>query len=113
MLGDYVLHHPITDFPVALLVIAALFQITCLVLKRPQWQVIADATLVVGFVGSLAAVGTGLWLAGSTGLSRVSKFDGRANNVPFVPPTPGRNCSGHVGRQPVAVSGFGENQPAN
>lgn len=62
MLGDYVFHYPITDFSVALLVIAALFQITCLVLKRPQWQVIADATLVVGFLGSLAAVGTGMWL---------------------------------------------------
>ena len=62
VLGDYVLHHPITDFPVALLVIAAMFQVACFVLKRPQWQVIADATLVVGFVGSLAAVGTGVWL---------------------------------------------------
>jgi len=66
MLGDYILHHPITDFPVALLVVAAIFQIACSVLKRPRWQVIADAMLVVGFLGSLAAVGTGLWLVAAS-----------------------------------------------
>lgn len=62
MLGDYVLHFPLTDFAVSLLAIAALIEVARVVLKRPAWAVAVDVLLVSGFLGALAAVGSGLWL---------------------------------------------------
>lgn len=62
MIGNYVLHHPLTDFAVGLLVIAALLEIGRLGLKRPQWQIAVDLLLFLGFGGAIVAVGSGLWL---------------------------------------------------
>lgn len=65
MLGDYILHFPLTDFAVSLLAIAALIDMARLVLKRPAWTTTVDLLLVAGFLGALAAVGSGLWLVSS------------------------------------------------
>lgn len=62
MFGNYILHHPLTDFAVALLVIAALIDVGRLVLRRPQWQAAVDLLLLLGFGGALVSVGSGLWL---------------------------------------------------
>lgn len=62
MLGDYILHYPLTDFAVSLLAIAALIEIGRLVLKRAAWSTAVDLLLVGGFIGALVAVGSGLWL---------------------------------------------------
>lgn len=62
MIGDYVLHFPLTDFAVSLLALAALIDVASRVLGRPQWQVAVDWLLFAGFGGALAAVGSGLWL---------------------------------------------------
>ena len=71
MIGDYVLHFPITDFAVSLLVIAALIDVGRLALRRPQWTAAVDLLAFLGFGGALAAVrrsprravATGWWLA--------------------------------------------------
>ncbi len=65
MLGDYILHFPLTDFAVSLLAIAALIDVGRLVLKRAAWSTAVDILLVAGFLGALAAVGSGLWLVSS------------------------------------------------
>ena len=62
MLGDYVLHYPITDFAVSLLAVAALIELGRIVLRRPSWAPAVDLLLYLGFGGAIAAVGTGLWL---------------------------------------------------
>ncbi len=62
MIGDYVLHFPITDFAVSLLVIAALIDVGRLALRRPQWIPAVDLLAFLGFGGAVAAVATGLWL---------------------------------------------------
>lgn len=62
MLGDYILHFPLTDFAVSLLAVAALIEVARLVVKRPAWAATVDVLLVTGFLGALAAVGSGLWL---------------------------------------------------
>jgi hypothetical protein len=62
VLGDYVLHFPLTDFAVSLLVLAAFIDIGRLILKRPSWTTTVDVLLVTGFLGALAAIGSGLWL---------------------------------------------------
>lgn len=62
MLGDYILHFPLTDFAVSLLAVAALIDVARLVLKRGAWTTTVDLLLVAGFLGALAAVGSGLWL---------------------------------------------------
>ncbi len=66
MIGDYILHFPLTDFAVSLLVIAALIDVGGRLLGRATWTVAVDVLLATGFTGALAAVGSGLWLlAGS------------------------------------------------
>lgn len=66
MIGDYVLHFPLTDFAVSLLVLAAVLDVAQRVLSRPSWRVAVDVLLVTGFIGALVSVGSGLWLlAGS------------------------------------------------
>lgn len=62
MIGDYVLHFPLTDFAVSLLALAALIDVARLVLRRASWATTVDVLLVTGFLGALAAVGSGLWL---------------------------------------------------
>ena len=62
MIGDYILHFPLTDFAVSLLALAALVDVGALVLGRPQWAVAVDWLLFAGFAGAVAAVGSGLWL---------------------------------------------------
>lgn len=63
MLGQYVLHYPITDFAVSLVVLAAFVDLLGRALERPHWKVAVDWLLMTGFAGGLAAMGTGLWLA--------------------------------------------------
>lgn len=70
MLGDYILHFPLTDFAVSLLAIAALIDVARLVLKRAGWITAVDILLVGGFLGALAAVGSGLWLVSSQAHAR-------------------------------------------
>lgn len=62
MLGDYVLHYPLTDFAVSLLTVAALVDLASRLLARPQWNIAVDWLLLTGFAGALAAVGSGMWL---------------------------------------------------
>lgn len=62
MLGDYILHYPLTDFAVSLLAVAALIEIGRLVLERAAWSTAVDMLMVTGFIGALVAVGSGLWL---------------------------------------------------
>lgn len=62
MLGDYILHFPLTDFAVSLLAVAALVDVATRVFARPHWTAAVDWMLFTGFVGVLAAVGSGLWL---------------------------------------------------
>lgn len=66
MLGDYVLHFPLTDFAVSLVVVAAVLDIAWRVLRRPRWEIAVDLSLALGLAGALAAVGSGLWLVAST-----------------------------------------------
>lgn len=67
MIGDYILHFPLTDFAVSLLALAALIDVGRLVLKRAAWATTVDLLLAAGFLGALAAVGSGLWLISSQG----------------------------------------------
>ncbi len=67
MLGDYVLHFPLTDFAVSLLAVAALLDVGRLVLKRATWTTAVDLLLAFGFLGALGAVGSGLWLVSVQG----------------------------------------------
>jgi uncharacterized membrane protein len=60
--GQYVLHYPITDFAVSLVVLAAFIDLLGRGLERPQWQIAVDWLLFTGFAAGLAAMGTGLWL---------------------------------------------------
>lgn len=62
MLGNHVLHYPLTDFAVSLLALAALVDVAGRVLRRPQWSIAVDWLLYTGFAGAVAAVGSGLWL---------------------------------------------------
>lgn len=62
MVGGYVLHYPITDFAVSLLVVAAFVDLLGRALERPQWRIAVDWLLFTGFAGAVAALGTGLWL---------------------------------------------------
>lgn len=62
MLGNYVLHYPLTDFAVSLLALAALVDLAARVFQRPQWSVAVDWLLYAGFGGAVMAVGSGLWL---------------------------------------------------
>lgn len=62
VLGDYILHFPLTDFAVSLLVVGALVEIGSRFLGRSQWQIAVDWFLFAGFAGAVAAVGSGLWL---------------------------------------------------
>jgi uncharacterized membrane protein len=62
VVGNYVLHYPLTDFAVSLLALAALVDVTCRLFARPQWQIAVDCLLFAGFAGAVAAVGSGLWL---------------------------------------------------
>lgn len=62
MIGDYVLHYPVTDFAVSLIVVAAFVDLLGRALERPNWKVAVDWLLFTGFAGGLAALGTGLWL---------------------------------------------------
>lgn len=62
MLGDYVLHFPVTDFAVSLLAVAALIELGRIFLRRPQWATAVDILLLLGFGGAMASVLTGLWL---------------------------------------------------
>ena len=61
MIDDYVLHFPLTDFPVAFLVLAALVECGRLAFRRP-WTLVVDVLLLFGWLGALVAVGSGLWL---------------------------------------------------
>ncbi len=63
MVGYYVLHYPITDFAVSLIVVAAFIDLLGRLLERPHWRVAVDWLLFSGFASGLAAMGTGLWLA--------------------------------------------------
>ncbi|MEJ7598475.1 MAG: hypothetical protein WKG01_11245 [Kofleriaceae bacterium] len=65
MLGDYILHFPLTDFAVSLLAIAALVDVARIVLKRAAWSTTVDILLLAGFLGALAAAASGLWLVSS------------------------------------------------
>lgn len=67
MLGNYVLHFPLTDFAVSLLAVAALVDIAARVLARPQWASAIDWLLFSGFAGAASAVGSGWWLVSSYG----------------------------------------------
>jgi uncharacterized membrane protein len=62
VVGNYVFHYPLTDFAISLLALAALVDVTSRLLARPQWQIAVDWLLFAGFVGAMAAVGSGLWL---------------------------------------------------
>lgn len=67
MIGDYVLHHPLTDFAIALLVVAAMIELGRIGLHRPQWAIAVDLALLVGWAGAVVAVGSGLWLVAARG----------------------------------------------
>lgn len=62
MIGDYVLHFPLTDFAIAPLVLAAFLEVARVVLNRSRWQRAIDILLATGFLGALLAVGSGWWL---------------------------------------------------
>ena len=66
MLGDYVVHFPVTDFATSLLFVAALVEIGRILFHRPGWSATVDILLVGGFLGALASVGSGLWLVASS-----------------------------------------------
>ena len=66
MIGDYILHFPLTDFAVALLVVAAALDIARRALRRPQWSTTVDLLLVLGFLGAVASVASGLWLTSAS-----------------------------------------------
>lgn len=67
MLGNYILHFPLTDFAVSLLAVAALVDIAARLLARTQWESAVDWLLFTGFAGTAAAVGSGLWLVSASG----------------------------------------------
>lgn len=62
MIGHYVLHYPVTDFAVSLIVLAAFVDLLGRLLERPQWKIAVDWLLFTGFAAGVAALGTGLWL---------------------------------------------------
>lgn len=66
MLGDYVVHFPLTDFAVSLLVVAAILEIVRLVLNRGSLSVPVDLLLYLGTLGAVAAVASGWWLVAAT-----------------------------------------------
>ncbi len=63
MIGDVILHFPLTDVPVTLLIVGALIDLAGLILGRERPRMVASWMLVIGTTGAALAAGTGLWLA--------------------------------------------------
>lgn len=66
MLGNYILHFPLTDFAVSLLAVAALVDVASRLFRRAGWSSATDWLLFTGFGGTLVAIGSGLWLVAAS-----------------------------------------------
>lgn len=66
MIADYVLHFPLTDFAIVLVIVGACFELAARFTSNELWDKIARAMLILGSAGIALTISSGLWLVSTT-----------------------------------------------